>query len=182
MIDINDYIEGWSRSEHMKELHRQGRYAGTSRIGEWNKSKDKRDRMSALRLKNSKDKTSHGYGSEYHMRLSNRELLFNKLQGTFGYLYFLDFPDSIKVGFSKNYEGRVSYLGGRIICVINGPTEELADLEFDTFIKFMDYTKLNSAGTRYTEFMDKSVRSDVYKFLKNRVSKSSKLEFVIKNR
>lgn len=175
-------IYGWSRSEHMKELHRQGRYKGTSKIGEWNKSKDKRDRMAALRIKNQKDKSSRGYGSEYHMRLSNRELLFNKLQGKSGYLYYLDFPASVKAGFSKNYEGRTSYLGGSIICVVSGPTEELADLEFDIFIEFMDYTQLNSEGTRYTEFMDRKIRKKVYDFIIDRVNNSDKLNFVIQNR
>lgn len=163
----------------MKELHRQGRYKGTSKIGDWNRSSDKRDRMTALRMKNSTDKSSRGYGSEYHMRLSNRELLFNKLQGKSGYLYFLEFPNSIKVGFSKNYEGRVSYLGGCIICVVSGLTEELADLEFDIFIEFMKYTKLNSEGTRYTEFMDKKIKLKVYNFIKSRVSSSNSMKFVI---
>ena len=54
----------WNRSEHMKELHRLGRYKGTSKIGEWNKSDEKRNRMHALRIKNSMDKSSTGYGSE----------------------------------------------------------------------------------------------------------------------
>lgn len=168
----------WNRSEHMRELHRLGRYKGTSKIGEWNKSDEKRNRMHALRIKNSMDKSSTGYGSEYHMRLSNRELLFNKFQGKTGYLYLLTFPSSIKVGFSKDYEGRASYLGGKILKIVSGPTEELADLEFDIFIKFMNYTKLNSEGTRYTEFMDKKVLSEVEKFINERVKESKNLKYI----
>lgn len=98
----------WNRSEHMKFLHSQGRYLGTSKIGIWNQSEDKRTRMAELRTKNALDKTSHGYGSEYHMRISNRELLHNKFQGDSGYFYFLDFPESIKCGFSKDWERRTT--------------------------------------------------------------------------
>lgn len=178
-MKIDRIFSDWSRSEHMKELHRQGRYLGTSRIGEWNRSDEKRDRMKALRIKNSMDKSSTGYGSEHHMRVSNRELLFNKFQGKSGYLYFLLFPNSIKIGFSKDYEGRVSYLGGKILNVISGPTEDLADLEFDIFIKFMEYTQLNSSGTRYTEFMDKNIKNKVKKFLDDRVKNNSRLKYII---
>lgn len=179
MINLEDYIDYWSRSEHMRKLHREGRYKGTSKIGDWNKSDEKRERMKSIREKNSKDKSSTGYGSEHHMRLVNRQLLFNKLQGKFGYLYFLDFPASIKIGFSKDYEGRVNYLGGKIITVISGPTEELADIEFDTLIEFIEYTQLDSTGTRYTEFMDKKVKSKVRKFIDERVKKSNNLKYVV---
>jgi hypothetical protein len=112
------------------------------------------------------------------MRLTNRQLLHNKFQGDIGYLYFLEFPASIKVGFSKNYEGRTSYIGGKISMIITGPTNELADLEFDTFIKFKDYTQLNEEGTRYTEFMDKSVKNKVFKYLSERVNSSNNLEII----
>lgn len=176
---IESAFDFWNRSEHMKELHRQGRYKGTSKIGEWNKSDEKRNRMKAIRARNSKDKTSRGYGSEYHMRLANRELLFNKFQGTEGYLYLLKFPSSIKVGFSKNYEGRTSYLGGSIVNVVYGPTEDLADLEFDIFMEFMDYTQLDSTGSRYTEFMDKKILDMVIKFIDQRVSEDKKLKYVV---
>lgn len=120
--------------------------------------------MAELRSKNALDKLSRGYGSEYHMRVSNRELLHNKFQGESGYFYFLEFPGSIKVGFSKDWERRTTkqILGGRVIAIISGPTNDLADLEFDTFMKFMKYTQLNKEGTRYTEFMDKRCRKQVY--------------------
>jgi hypothetical protein len=124
------------------------------------------------------DKSSTGYGSEHHMRLSNRELLFNKFQGKEGYLYFLSFPASIKVGFSKDYLGRTSYLGGKVLKVVSGPTEELADLEFDIFMEFMDYTQLNSEGTRYTEYMDKKITNKVSKFIDERVKSSNNLKYV----
>ena len=39
----------WNRSEHMKLLHSQGRYKGTSKIGIWNQSQEKHDRMIAIR-------------------------------------------------------------------------------------------------------------------------------------
>ena len=35
----------WNRSEHMRMLHQSGRYMGTSRIGEWNRSEEKKQRM-----------------------------------------------------------------------------------------------------------------------------------------
>lgn len=173
----------WNRSEHMKFLHAQGRYAGTSRIGLWNSSEDKRIRMANLRTKNALDKTSHGYGSEYHMREVNRELLHNKFQGESGYLYFLDFPASVKVGFSKDWERRTTQqiLGGRVIMIISGPTDDLADLEFDTLLKFQDYTKLNEDGTRYTEFLDKKEKRPVYKYLEESVKKNKNLKFIVKN-
>lgn len=179
MIDLTQYIDFFNRSEHMKTLHQLGRYKGTSKIGDWNKSEEKRERMRSLREKNSKDKSSTGYGSEHHMRLANRELLFNKFQGKSGYLYLLSFPSSIKIGFSKDYEKRTSFLGGKILKIVSGPTEELADLEFDTLIKFINYTQLNSEGTRYTEFMDKRVLRQVQSFIDERVNNSDNLKYVV---
>lgn len=179
----------WNRSEHMKQLHAEGRYKGTSKIGLWNVSEEKRQRMANIRLANSLNKNSKGYGSEWHMRLASRTLLHNKFQGEQGYLYFVKFPMSIKVGFSKNWERRLNYqlpnlnhiLGGKVIAIISGPTNDLADLEFDTFVKFQNYTKLSEDGTRYTEFLDLSVRKEVYEFLKSRVSDNNELEFLIQN-
>ena len=173
----------WNRSEHMKLLHSQGRYQGTSKIGIWNQSQEKHDRMLEIRNKNLLDKSSHGYGAEQHMRQANRTLLHNKFQGEEGYLYLLDFPMSVKVGFSKNWERRVTkqILGGTVVAIISGPTNDLADLEFDTMIKFQNYTKLNQEGTRYTEFIDKNQKLKVYQFLKDSVKKNKNLKFEIQN-
>lgn len=178
----------WNRSEHMKLLHAQGRYQGTSKIGLWNVSEEKRQRMRNIRLANSLDKSSRGYGSEYAMRVNNRNLLYNKFQGKTGYLYFLKFPASIKVGFSKAPERRIGYelphqthLGGQIVAIISGPTSDLADLEFDIFTTFQDYTQLSKDGTRYTEFMDLKVRKKVYEFLKRKVEENKNLKFETKN-
>lgn len=173
----------WSRSEHMKMLHQSGRYVGTSRIGEWNRSDEKKQRMINFKLANSLDKTSKGYGSEWHMRQNSRTLLHNKFQGEEGYMYFLQFPASIKVGFSKDWERRTTkqILGGQVIAIISGPTNDLADLEFDTFIKFQKYTQLDSTKTRYTEFMDKRAKRYVYDYLKQRVKDNPKLKFEIQN-
>lgn len=179
----------WNRSEHMKMLHAQGRYQGTSKIGLWNSSEEKRKKMALLGAKNALDKNSRGYGSEYAMRVNNRILLHNKFQGELGYLYFVEFPGSIKVGFSKNWERRINYqfpkmnhiLGGKVIAIISGPTNDLADLEFDTFIRFQKYTKLSQDKTKYTEFMEKRVKNDVYNFLKKRVQENKNLKFEISN-
>lgn len=179
----------FNRSEHMKLLHQQGRYLGTSKIGLWNSSDEKRERMKSIFAKNALDKTSTGYGSEYAMRNNNRVLLHNKFQGESGYLYFVKYPASIKVGFSKNWERRLNYeiphmnhiLGGKVILLISGPTNTLADLEFSTFINFKNYTKLSNDGTRYTEFMDKRIRKDVYKFLKDQVKKDKSLKIEMDN-
>ena len=173
----------WSRSEHMKMLHQSGRYQGTSKIGEWNKSEEKRQRMINIRSANSLNKDSHGYGSEIHMRIANRTLLHNKFQGEEGYMYFLKFPASIKVGFSKDWERRTTkqILGGQVIAIISGPTNDLADLEFDTFIKFQKYTMLDSTKTRYTEFMELKAKKQVYDYLKQRVKDNPKLKFLIQN-
>lgn len=179
----------WNRSEHMKALHAQGRYTGTSKIGLWNSSEEKRQRMALLGAKNALDKNSKGYGSEYAMRVNNRILLGNKFQGETGYLYFVRYPKSIKIGFSKNWERRINtqlmnqfqILGGKVVAIISGPTNELADLEFDTFIKFQKYTKLSKDETRYTEFLDLKVKKQVYDFLKHRVSENKDLEFLIQN-
>ena len=173
----------FNRSEHMKQLHASGRYIGTSKIGVWNQSAEKRERMENLRRINSLDKNSRGYGSEYHQRIANRTLLHNKFQGEEGYMYLLRFPGSIKVGFSKNWERRVTkqILGGTVIAIISGPTNQLADLEFDTFQKFQKYTKLSEDKTRYTEFLDLRCRKDVYKFLTEQVENNPSLQFQIKN-
>lgn len=174
----------FNRSEHMKQLHAQGRYIGTSKIGQWNQSAEKRERMAGLLVKNALDKNSRGYGSEWHQRMNNRTLLHNKFQGEEGYLYFLKFPGSIKVGFSKNWERRVTkqILGGTVILIISGPTNDLADLEFDTFVKFQKYTQLSQDGTRYTEFLDKRCAKDIYKFLHEQVRNNPELEIQIDNK
>ena len=174
----------WNRSEHMKLLHQQGRYLGTSKIGLWNSSQEKHDRMSKLLEHNRLDKGATGYGSEYAMRINNRNLLHNKFQGEDGYLYFLDFPQSVKVGFSKNWERRIEHeiLGGRVILIISGPTNDLADLEFDTMIKFQNYTKLNSEKTRYTEFIEKSQKMKINQFLRESVKNNSNLKIIIDNK
>lgn len=179
-------FSNFNRSEHMKLLHQQGRYLGTSKIGLWNSSEEKRERMKNIFARNALDKNSKGYGSEYAMRNNNRVLLHNKFQGASGYLYFVKYPASIKVGFSKNWERRLNYeiphmnhiLGGKVILLISGPTDTLADLEFSTFIKFQKYTKLSEDRTRYTEFMDKRIRKEVYQYLKEQIKldKSLKIE------
>jgi hypothetical protein len=112
------------------------------------------------------------------MRLTNRRLLHNKFQSQSGYFYILEFPASIKVGFSKNYEGRISYLGGKILEVVAGPTNDLADLEFDILVKFQDCTLLSSDGSRYTEFMDKKISKEVIKFVNSTVKKSKNLSII----
>lgn len=115
------------------------------------------------------------------MRLRNRELLHNKFQGETGYFYFLEFPKSIKVGFSKDWERRTTkqILGGQVLKIISGPTNDLADLEFDAFMKFKDYTQLSSDGTRYTEYLDKKIKREVSKFLDDAVRKNPKLKYII---
>lgn len=184
------FSSNFNRSEHMKQLHAQGRYAGTSRIGEWNVSEEKRARMAELRSKNALDKNAKGYGSERAMRVNNKLLLNNKFQGEMGYLYFLEYPKSIKVGFSKNWERRVNnqltqkhqLLAGKVIMIISGPTNELAELEYNTFIKFMMYTQLSQDGSRYTEFLDKQIKQQVYKFLEDSVNSNDNLKFEIINK
>ena len=173
----------FDRAAHMRMLHQSGRYQGTSKIGVWNQSAEKQERMRQIRLRNTLDKSSHGYGSEMAMRVNNRNLLYNKFQEESGYLYFLRFPGSVKVGFSKNWERRVTkqILGGTVILIISGPTHDLADLEFDTFTKFQKYTKLSEDGTRYTEFLDLRPRKDIYKFLCEQVEHNPNLKFEIKN-
>lgn len=186
----SSYNSKFNRSEHMKQLHAQGRYQGTSKIGLWNSSEEKKHRMALLGARNALDKNSKGYGSEYAMRVNNRILLNNKFQGSQGYLYFVKYPNSIKIGFSKNWERRIEYqlthqfqiLGGKVIAIISGPTNDLADLEFDTFIKFKNYTKLSEDKTRYTEFLDLVIKDDVYKFLEKRVRENNSLEFIIQNK
>jgi hypothetical protein len=176
-------FSGWDRAQHMRELHAQGRYKGVdTKIGLWNVSQERKDRMRKYYEQNHLDKTSWGFGSEHHQRLRNRELLHNKFQGESGYLYLLDFPGSIKVGFSKDWERRTTkqILGGKVLKIISGPTNDLADLEFDTFMEFQDFTQLDSTKTRYTEYMDKTALSDVQKFLDKAVRKNPKLRYEIK--
>ena len=177
-------FSGWDRAQHMRELHAQGRYKGVdTKIGLWNVSQERHQRMAELYDKNRLDKMSHGYGSEYHMRLRNRELLHNKFQGETGYFYFLEFPKSIKVGFSKDWERRTTkqILGGKVLAIISGPTNDLADLEFDVFMRFQKYTQLSEDGSRYTEFMDRKAKPYVRKFLEDAVNSNMKLTFLIKN-
>lgn len=183
--DFSDLLkfDFFDRAERMRQLHAEGRYKGTSRIGEWNSSDEKRERMKNIREQNQKDKTSHGYGSEYHMRLANKTLLHNKFQGENGFIYLLEFPNAVKVGFSKEWHRRTEkqIIGGRVILIISGPTSELADLEFDTLIEYQDYTQLDETGTRYTEFLDKSVKKQVYDFLMKRIKENHNLKIEVKN-
>lgn len=188
MIKSRSEIIPFNRSEHMKLLHKEGRYLGTSKIGIWNQSQEKHDRMEKIREHNSLDKNSHGYGSEYQMRLANRTLLHNKFQGKSGFLYFLDFPSTVKVGFSKDWQRRVekqiphTILGGKVVAIVSGPTDDLADLEFNTMIKFQKYTKLDPSGTRYTEFLDKRERYKIYQYIKDQVKSNPNLKFEISNK
>ena len=187
VLKLKSYSDpAWNRSEHMKRLHQEGRYAGTSKIGLWNVSDEKRQRMKEIYDRNRLDKSSHGYGSEYWMRQANRTLLHDKFQGDSGYLYYLDYPASVKVGFSKDWQRRVEkqlpkqILGGTVLAIISGPTHDLAQLEFDTMIKFQKYTKLDSTGQRYTEWLEKSQKYRISKYLKEEVQKNPKLKFEIK--
>ena len=176
-------FSGWDRAQHMRELHAQGRYKNVdTKIGLWNVSQERKDRMRKYYEQNHLDKTSQGFGSESHLRKRNRELLHNKFQGETGYLYLLDFPGSIKVGFSKDWERRTmkQIPGGKVLRIVSGPTNDLADLEFDTFINFKDYTQLDSTKTHYTEYMDKKVLKNVEKFIDEAVKKNPKLKFEIK--
>ena len=118
------------------------------------------------------------------MRVNNRILLHNKFQGELGYLYFLEFPNSIKVGFSKDWERRTTkqILGGRTLMIVSGPTIDLADLEFDVFVEFQKYTQLNQDGTRYTEFLEKKVKQKVYKYIEDCVAKNPNLKYEVKTR
>lgn len=182
--DFSDlFLLGFDRAEHMRQLHKEGRYKGTSKIGIWNSSDEKRERMKNIREKNRLDKTSRGYGSELHMRISNRNLLHNKFQGKNGFMYFLEFPKTVKVGFSKEWHRRLDreITGGRVILIISGPTDDLADLEFDTFIEFQEYTKLDETGTRYTEFLDKKIKKQVYDYLVKKVRDNKNLKIDVKN-
>lgn len=182
--DFSDlFLLGFDRAEHMRQLHKEGRYKGTSKIGVWNSSDEKRERMKNIREKNRLDKTSRGYGSELHMRIANRTLLHNKFQGARGFMYFLEFPKTVKVGFSKEWHRRLNkeITGGRVILIISGPTDDLADLEFDTLIEFQEYTKLDETGTRYTEFLDKRVKKQVYDYLIKRVKDNKSLKIDVKN-
>ena len=65
--------------------------------------------------------------------------------------------------------------------IISGPTNDLADLEFDTFMKFQDYTKIDSTGTHYTEYLEKSKKLEVSKFLESAVKKNPNLKIIVKN-
>lgn len=181
---IKLFSDPWNRSEHMKLLHREGRYNGTSKIGLWNVSEERRERMKQIYDRNRLDKTSHGYGSEYWMRQANRTLLHDKFQGDRGYLYFLDYPASVKVGFSKDWQRRINkelpkmVLGGKVEFIIEGPTSDLADLEFNTMIKFQKYTKLDPTGTHYTEWIDKSQKANISRYLRDAVKKNPKLKIL----
>jgi len=98
-------------------------------------------------------------------------------------MYFLIFPASVKVGFSKDWERRTTkqILGGKVSLIISGPTNDLADLEFNTLVHFQDYTRLDESGTRYTEFLDLIVKRDVYKFLKDAVKNDKSLQIEVDN-
>jgi len=185
--DLKDILpfDFFDRSERMKQLHREGRYAGTSKISEWNKSEERKERMQNIRSRNAKDKTSKGYGSEYKMRVDNRNLILSQYRGTPGFFYFLDFPtlDSIKVGYSKNWEFRTKYqlvakktnTPEKVLMILSGKSEDLADLEYNTLLEFQDYTRLDSTGTRYTEFLDRHVKSDVYSYILDWIKNSPSL-------
>jgi hypothetical protein len=196
---FNDYsdfsdlvsIDFFDRSARMKELHRQGRYLGTSRIGEWNRSDEKRTRMKLIRERNAIDKSSTGYGSERKMRLDNKNLLLTQYSGQPGFLYFLDFPtlNSVKIGFSKNWEFRTTYqlvskksnTEEDILMIISGVTEDLAEIEYNALLKFQEHTILDPTGTRYTEYLSRDIKADIYKYLEDEVRKNPKLKFEIKN-
>ena len=184
-------VHKFNRSEHMKQLHKEGRYAGTSKIGDWNVSEERRERMKNIREKNARDKESRGYGSEYKMRVDNKNLLLSQYSGQKGYFYLLEFPTlhSIKVGYSKNWEFRTSYqivskkseIPENVSLILSGKTEDLAGLEFDLLLRFQKWTKLDPSGTRYTEFLDESVEKEVYTYILDEVKRNPRIKIEINN-
>ena len=53
--NFSDLLLCFNRSEHMKQLHKDGRYKGTSKIGIWNSSEEKRERISNRAFRRQRD-------------------------------------------------------------------------------------------------------------------------------
>ena len=48
-------------------------------------------------------------------------------------------------------------------------------------LDFQDYTRLDETGTRYTEYLDRDIKSDMYKYIEKAVKENPRIKYEIKN-
>jgi hypothetical protein len=161
-------------------LTRQGRYKGTTKIAEYNKSEAHRKKTSELAAKRKLIKGARGFNSEHADRIRNyQNLIARESNDKIRYLYLMKFENSIKVGSTSTLDRRIFTLNPLdVLLLIKGGSHDIAKLELDTLVKFEYYTLLNSEGTAYTEYIDSSQTNNVIKYLNEIIEGSTTIQKV----
>lgn len=160
-----------AHSKKITELHKTGKYLGTSRIVEYNKS-DTHRKIASEKAKNRRlDKESIAFNSEFSDRIRNRDNILSRYpEDSIRYLYVLEYDDKIKIGSTSKLERRLNDLKGyNKTYIYTGTVKDMANLECDIFIKFKYYTLLDETRSYYTEYLNKSCLYDVLNFIKENV-------------
>lgn len=180
LVERLTFRDSCSRSCHMRKLTAEGRYKGTNRIADWNRSEARKERISKLSKERHLIKGARGFNSEHSDRLRNYHNILNRESPDKDrFLYLLDFKDKLKVGSTSTFNRRMWTLSpDGILFLIKGKSPEIAKLEFDTLVKFEYYTLLNESGTHYTEFLDYKVKDEVIKYFEELLSSSTTIQKV----
>lgn len=160
-----------AHSKDMKNLHEQGTYVGTSKLGEYNKS-EKHRKIASENAKNRRlDKESTAFNSEYSDRIRNRDNILSRYNLTDErYLYVLVFDDKIKVGSTSKLDRRLGTLSGfNAKHIYKGTVEQMANLECELFLAFKNHTLLSEDGTYYTEYLDRDCLDAVLTFINSNI-------------
>lgn len=158
----------------------QRRYKGTNRIADYNRSESHRIKCRELAYKRHTIKGARGFNSEYSDRLRNYNNIINRESADHKrFLYLIEFDSNIKVGSTSTFNRRMFALSPEsIIRVFEGGSHEIAKLEFDTLVKFENYTLLNQNKTAFTEYLDKCILPEIISYLDERVSGSTTIRKV----
>lgn len=158
-----------NHSLKMKQLHKYGVYAGTSKITNYNKSKTHRLTASLKAKARRLNKESTAFNSEYSDRIRNRDNIRSRYNSEENrYLYVLEYDDKIKVGSTSKLDRRLNELTGfNDKHIYKGTVYNISGLECNILLKFKDYTLLDETGSYYTEYLDKTCLSDVLAYITN---------------
>jgi hypothetical protein len=161
-------------------LTRAGRYKGTTKIAEYNKSDAHRKKASELAMKRKLTKGSRGFNSEHADRIRNYQNLINRESNDkIRYLYLMKFDNSIKVGSTSTLDRRIFTLDPvDMLFLAKGGSHDIAKLELDTLVEFEYHTLLNEDKTAYTEHIDSSQTDNVISYLNKVIEGSTTIQKV----
>lgn len=180
LVEKLTFRDSCSRSCHMVLLSRQGRYKGTTRIADYNRSEAHRTKCRQAAVKRHLVKGARGFNSEYSDRLRNyNNILSREPSDKTRYFYIFEYETSIKIGSTSTLNRRLDALCPiSTIMLLSGPSHEIAKLEFDTLVKFENDTIVDSTNSYYTEFVSKSIKDSVVEFVNSQVEGSTTIRKV----